>query len=890
MSFLSRIFRFEARKADLDAELRAHLEMAVADRIASGESSEEARAAAQREFGNLPLIEDVTRESWGWLWLERILQDLMYALRQLRRSPGFAASVIGTLALGIAAATAMFTVVDHVLLRPLPYRDPDRLVAMDEIDPQNQTHIDALWQDIVQWEAQSRSFDQFALYAPMSGRNFLRRNLDALQVSGTSVSTNFFSLLGVEPALGRGFIPEPIGSTAGQNEGAVMLSDAVWRQALNADPSIVGKSVTINNKSYTVVGVMPRGFEFQSKGALPALWTPIELGEHDKVRDYMSPGYSVLARLHPGVTVQSANSEISTIQKRLLPHYTDAHVRQQRSDARVQSYANSLVAADLRKALLALLAASGVLWLIAAVNVTNLLLARSAAREREIAMRGALGASHWRIVQQFLVEGLVLSCAATLLGSVLALAAVHLSRPFVPAHLNVDLSIHLNLTLLAVLCGLTVLTAVVSSAWPAFLAMRAPIEPALKQGSLQSGVGNRHKRIRSILVSLEVAMSLALLVVCGLLLRTIYSLRHVPLGFRTDHTVVANLDIPSYRFEDKNIIANLYRPLLERVQHTEGVQAAGLMSSVPLGQGFHISLGLAEKGKSIINAFLKPVTPDIQRIFDFPMLAGRYFNDGDTATSQPVVVVNSAFAEIYAPDKHDPSALIGKPLVNLGKNRRAVIVGIFNDQRQITVTKASQPEVEFCLNQLTPQDGFYQPSTIAMALVVRTDRPPASMVPELRTVLRQASPELANATFTTMDQVVEDSFGNQRLAAHLLEFFAASALLLSVAGLYGLLAWVVAQRTREMGVRIALGAGRGNLLWLVLRQAGLMLLIGVVAGLGLALSSARLLGSYLYGVSAHDGWTITAAAALLFASGILAAWLPARRAARVDPMHALRAE
>lgn len=891
MSFLGRIFRFESRKSDLDDELRSHLEMAIADRIAAGESREEARATAQREFGNLPLIEDVTRATWGWLWLERILQDVAYAFRQIRRSPGFAVSVIGTLALGIAAATAMFTVVDHVLLRRLPFSDPDEVVAVQAADMKASSYHDSPWQDVEQWIAQARSFREIAFYNAMGGRNFLTGQANSPQVYAVRASSNLFSTLGVRPSLGRDFTPEPIGPSAGHNTGTVILSDAIWKAALDSDPAIIGKSISINEKSYTVIGVMPSDFDFPFTGKSPKVFLPIALGEYDKVRDYMSPNYSVIARLQRGVTVKAATAEISTIQKRLVPNYTDPRVRQQHADAAVRPYVDVLVAADLRKALLALLAAACVLWLIAAVNVTNILFARSAARQREIAMRGALGANRLRILQQFLIEGFLLSGMAALLGTVLAFAAIRMSRSFVPEHLNVDLSTHINLTILAALCALTVLAGVLLSAWPALLAVRIPIEPALRQGSFQAGTGLHHKRLCSVLVAVEVAMSLTLLIACGLLLRTVYSLRLVPLGFHTDHVIVANLALPAFRYTGQNMVANLYQPLLDRVKHIDGVEAAGLMSEVPLGQSFNIELTLAMSdvkngpASRSFTSSLKSVTPDIQRIFGFPMLAGRFFNDSDTATSQPVALVNRAFAQLYSPSAKDPTAIIGQKLMG-----DRVIVGILNDQRQAKVAEPSKPEVEICLSQLAPGNGMYQPATMAMDLAVRTDRPLAAIIPELRTVLRQASPELANATFTTMDKVVEDSFGSQRLAAHLLEFFAGSALLVSVAGLYGLLAWVVAQRTREMGVRIALGARRGNLLWLVLRQAGLMLLVGIVAGGALAFSLTRFFASYLYGVSAHDGWTIAAASLLLFFCGMIAAWLPARRAARVDPIQALRAE
>lgn len=893
MSLWSRMMRQDARKEDLQDELQSHLRMAVADRIAQGESPEEARAAAQREFGNIPLIEDVTRAAWGWRRLETIAQDLRYAVRQMRRSPGFAISVIGILSLGIAAATAMFTVVDHVLLRPLPFRDPGRLVKIEEISAKTGRYSGVPWLDLEQWLAQSRSFAQIASYRGVRGRSFLEGKSASLQVQGTVVSTNLFSTLGVRPILGRDFIEEPTGFTAGKNGPVVVLSHAAWRDAYESDPAIVGKSVRINNDSYTVIGVMPPGFEIPEPALSPEVWIPLTLGHEDKERNYMSPGLDVVARLRNGASVESANAEMKTLQEQIAASYPGGDLVElhlEHATARVQSYADTLVETDLRKALLALLAASGVLWLIASVNVTNLLLARGAARQREIAMRGALGAGRWRIVQQFLVESLLLSGIATLVGTGLALAAVRLSKSAIPQSLHLDLSVHLNLIILGALCGLTLLTALVSSAWPAWFAVRSPIEPALRQGGLQAGSGRGQNRTRSVLVAAEVAMSLSLLVACGLLLRTIYTLRHVPLGYRTDHILIAHLALPAYRYQGQNMVVNLYQPLLERVDKLHGVQAAGYISQVPLGRSFNITLTLLNRNGTNSKAMLKPVSPSIQQIFGFKMLAGRFFNDGDTSTSQPVVVVNRAFAELHSPNKHNPAAIVGSRFMNIRKNATTTVIGVLDDERQSTIETPSEPEVEFSLPQLTLGSGFYQPSTVAMDLAVRTDRAPDAMIPEIRDLLRQASPEMANATFTTMDQVVEDSFGSQRLAAHLLEVFGGAALLIAVGGLYGLLAWVVTQRTREMGVRVALGAGRASLLWLVLQQAGWMLLAGIAVGTGLALAAGRLLRGYLFGVSAHDAWTMAGAAVLLFLSGMLAAYLPARRAAAVDPMVALRAE
>ncbi len=882
---------FGVRKAELDAEIEAHKRMAVVDRVARGESEAEARVQVDREMGNVPLAKDVTSEMWGWVWLERLGQDVRYAFRQMRRSPGFAATVIGTLALGIGAAAAMFTVVDHVLLRPLPYNDAGRLVLLGEGGRDTKNFYYAPWADLSQWKAQSQSFEDIAFSSGLTGRTYLEGKSAAVQVDGQAVSSNLFELLGAMPALGRGFVVEPPSFVAGRNTGTIVLSDAVWRGAFGGDKGIVGRVVRVNDVPWTVVGVMPAGFRYpaEASAVTAQVWVPLQLGESDKGRGYEAGYYEVIARLRRGVTVQAATAEMATIQKRVAAMYTDAEQREARSVARVERYGDSLIDTDVKKALLALLTAAGVLWLIASVNVTNLLLARSMARQREIAMRGALGASRGRVMQLMIVEALVLSSAAGLLGIGLALVAIRLTRSVAPIHLNVNFSTHIDFTILAALCGLTLLSAVLSSAWPALMAVRAPTDPALKQGGQQTGAGRRHNRVRSGLVAVEVAMSLTLLVACGLLLRTIYTLRHVPLGYRTDHIIVANLSVPSYRYVEKSVTASLYQPLLERAQQLHGVQAAGLMSEVPLGKTFNIMLSLRMNG-GMVMAGLKPVTPDIQKIFGMKMLAGRFFSNDDTPTSEGVAVVNPAFVQEFAPNKHNPASLLGMKVWNLRKDTPAHIIGVLDDQRQKAVSEPSQPEVEICLCQITPGSKIYQPSTIAMDLVVRTDRPTAQMIPELRDLLRQASPELANSTFSTMDQIVEDSFGSQRLAAHLLEIFGGAALLLCVAGLYGLLAYVVSQRTRELGVRIALGAQRGNLLWLVMRQAGEMLIAGVAAGLGLALASGRLVRGFLYGVQAHDGWTLAGAAALLLVSGLIAAYLPARRAAGVDPMTALRSE
>lgn len=853
----------------------------------------EAEQAARRAFGNVALLEERSREAWQWPMLESVWADIRYAFRQMRKNPGFAAVTIGTLALGIGAATALFTVVDHVLLRPVPYRDPDRLVEIRKSTHGNPDGgLDPALADIKQWARQNSSIESIAYWTGIGGVDFLVNRTSAQQITPEEVSSNLFATLGVRPEIGRTFTSSASEPPNTADENTVILSDALWKAVDGGDKAILGQSVRLNSKSYTVIGVMPAGFAFPADSArLPQAWVPIERAP-TAAPNSLATGdyYTVLARLRPGVTVATARTEMNLIQARVAAQYKDGYARKDQTGVVLKTYTQTLVTGSLRQALLALFAASLALWLIAVVNVTNLLLARGTARQREIAMRGALGASRGRVLRQMLVEGLILSGTASLLGLGLSISSVKLLAQQLQKQLPLGVPPSMpDAGVLAVLLGLTIVTAGLATLWPAWMAVRAPIEPALRQGGVQAGTGRAHHRLRSALVAIEIAMSLSLLVSCGLLLRTLYAIRQVPLGYHVDHILVAHLTVPSYRFTGQDVGQALYKPLLSRVQQVRGVDAAGLISEVPLGHGLRMQLSLYHGAKPI-DAFLKLATPGTQQLFGMRMLAGRYFSSQDTPSSDAAVVVNRAFARAYAPDKHDPTSVLGMPLFELTKNRTLRIVGVLDDEHQAAITKPSMPEVDLCICQITPDVGMYGMVSFGMTLVVRTDRPPSAMIPELRTILRQAAPELEHADITTMNQVVADSYGSQQLAAHLLEGFGAVALLLCVAGLYGLLSYVVAQRTHELGVRVALGAERSHLLWLVMRQAGAMLLAGAALGTGLAFASGKLIRGFLYGVDANDAWTLSCAAFFLIACGLAAAYLPARRAATVDPMEALRSE
>jgi predicted permease len=870
--------------AELQDEMAFHREMATRE--------------GRRSFGNVLRLREQSREAWGWTWLDRRMQDLRYAVRTLRLSSGFAVTVVVTLALGLGATAAMFTVVNRVLLRSMPYANARRVVEIQESGRLGAQTDGAPFLDIAEWRARSHSFEQIG-FVDKGRMAFLEGDAGSEQVDFPKVSANLFATLGVHPALGRGFAEHEDGFAKTEAGATIVLSDVVWRDAFGGDAKILGKVVKINGDSYTVVGVMPRGFSFPMGNANPSVWAPVTLGDADKTRENHAPLYMVVGLLKRGVTLQDAEAELKVIQAGVAKEYTDMYTRDLVNSVKIQRYSDTLVGTDVRTALLALFAAAGVLWLIACVNVTGLMLARGTARQREIAVRGALGASRWRIVLQLLTEGLLLSVVASALGLGLAVVALKIFAHGLAAQLKIQAGVMPSGAVIGVLLGLTVLSAVVSSVWPALVAARASIESSMRQGGLQSGVGRRQHRMRGLLVVTQVALSMTLLVACGLMLRSIYVLRHVPLGFRTDHVIVGNMTIPGYEFAGRNMMTELYQPLVERVQHLPGVQSAALMTEVPLGHTFQMVFSFSMPGNSAaavkrrdFRAQFRAVSPEMQKVFGFKMLKGRFFNEGDTPGSQAVVVVNRAFVKAFS-ENNDPDKMMGQQLMSLEKGKPAIVVGILDDERQVSVADQSQPEIEVSLRQITPNSFLYHSwagMIGPMDLAVRTDRSPSSVVPELRELLQKASPELAHTKFTTMNQIVEDSYGNQQMAARLLVVFGGSALLLCVAGLYGLLAYTVTQRTRELGVRIALGAQRGHVMWMVMRQAGWMLLAGSAVGLGLAYFASRLLGSFLYGVKPHDAWTMVAVSVALICCGLGAAYLPARRAARVDPMEALRAE
>jgi len=789
----------------------------------------------------------------------------------------------------------MFTVVDQVLLRNLPYRKPNQLIQVREAGKNGPSMFGAPFMDIQEWRERSHTLQSIAFHTYDKPTSFLEGVNGPVQVNTPKVSNNLFETLGVRPAIGRGFQNSAGDEFNKVNANTVLLSDSVWRDGFGADQNILGKSVRLNGASYTVIGVMPRGFQFPLNAAKPQIWIPIVLGGSDKVRiKNESQEYTIIARLNGGFNIRQATAELKMIQSDVAKLYTDPYARENAQSVEAASYRSSLVEGNVRRALLALLAAAGVLWLIACVNVTSLMLARAHTLQREIAVRAALGASHWRIMRQLLVQGLILSGTACVLGLALVFVALKLFENQAAVQLNVHIRMRPDSTLLFTLLGLTIASAAFSSLWPGVVAAKTSIEPVLRQGSSHSIGGSQTGR--SVLVIAQVAMSLVLLVACGLLLRTIFKMTQVPLGFRTDHVIVADMVIPAYKFDGKSMTTALYLPLVERVEHLPEVDAAALTTGVPLGRLFPVLLTFSgndpesRRIEDLVVQF-RAVSPGLQRVLGFRMLRGRFFNDNDTAGSAPVVVVNREFVRQYFGDNRDPGDALNQELLTYGNEKLAHIIGVIDDERQSSILEPSKPEVEVCIPQITPNTSFYRVAEgLAMNLVIRTHVQPALVIPELRKVFRSITPELTGSSFTTMDQVVDDSYGDRTMASHLLQLFAGLALLLCVVGLYGILAFLVTQRTQELGVRLALGADKRHLIWLVMRRAALILVLGLSIGLALSFGLGRVISSMTYGVGANDAITVTAATVLVLMAGLLASYIPARRAANVNPIEALRME
>ena len=871
--FLRRRYWDEERTRELDAYLEAETD----ENLARGMSPEEARRAAHLKLGNITLIREeiYTMNSLGWL--ESLWQDLRYALRQLRRSPGFTTVAVLTLALGIGANTAIFSVVYATLFRALPYKDPGRLVYVWSAEkargiPRSTVSVP----DFLDWRRQNRVFEGLA--ARTEGNFNLSGGTEPLQVGGLFVSANFFDVLGVQPVLGRAFTSEE--EVWGRNR-VVILSHRLWMRAFGGNSSVLNKQVTLNAEPYTVIGVMPAASSSSEPDV--ELWAPLS----------PPPGVPipreqrflrVIARLKPGVTFQRAGAEMDTITQRLQQTYKE--------DQGVTAYLVPIeeqLLGKLRPALLSLLGAVGFVLLIACANLANLLMARSATREKEFAVRQALGASCARLLRQSLTESLVLSFGGGALGVGLANWSLQPLRALVANEIPRAQDIGLQAGVLWFALGLVVLTGIGFALIPALLSFNTQAIQTMKESDRRLGTSLRGGRARDILVVAQTALALVLLVGAGLLLRGFRHLLAVNPGFDPDRVLTFEVSLPSTKYREGRQRISFFAQLLERVRALPGVKSAGATLTLPLGGGGRYWMNFEVEGKPqpenreslpIVN-FVE-VTPGYFSAIGVPMLRGRPVTGQDTEQSPRVAVISTTLARRFFSDT-DP---IGKR-IRMGSGPESPwlsIVGVCGDTVDRQLADEKFPQVYF------PYAQAMQEAAGDMMVAVRTASNPLALAAAVRQQVHALDKDQSMADVRTLGSVVSESLTVPRVNTLLVVVFASLALLLAAIGIYGLLSYTVAQRTRDIGVRMALGASRDDVLWLVVGHGVLLVGAGIGIGLGASFALTRLISSLLFGVRPTDPATFVSVSLLLGAVSALACYLPARRATKVDPMVALRYE
>jgi predicted permease len=826
--------------------------------------------------------------------MSTILQDLNFALRQLRNAPVFALTAVLTLALGIGINAAMFSVVDQVLLRSMPFPRANEIVQMGVRSASGGFSTTSL-PDIQDWQARSHSFQQIAYYTiqvPTLGGTSNPRIMPQI-VS----STNLFDTLEARPMKGRAFLPTD--SAPGQTN-VVILSAGTWEDIYHADPNIIGRSVPINGIPYTVIGVMPRGFAFPANTGDTSIWTPLPV-QDKALQDRSSSALSVIGRMRPGVTLADATHEMNSIHTQLLHEYPkDEDINPMHLDL----YPN-VITGSVRPSIIALDIAVFAVWLIACANIAGLLLARGNGRRREIALRTALGAQRGRLIRQFLTESLLLSLAGGVLGLALAALSLRLLKHYLAHAVIFGDQIHIDLKVCAFLLVASCISALLFGLLPAIHASTAPPQDGLRQGTAASGTSRGQNRWRDALVIGEIALTLTLLIAAGLMVRTLISLRHTRVGFVADQVVTAEIYLPSHsaiffsqpeQQSGPSIIQTFYEPLLLRIEALPGIQSVGFTTVRPL-QGswdFNMSVELANHPKpqhsSQAEAQARATTGDYFGTMGIRLLQGRFFSTTDSASAQPVAIVNHGFVRRFLANENP----LGQQVRYNDKGNRqwSTIVGVVDDSPQKTLGQPPLPEIHYNLAQLIPQDELYPVlGNFYMNAAIRSTLPSDTIDRELHRVVHDLQPDAALNNVQTMQQVVDNSLGNQVLAARLLGLFAFAGLVIAVAGIYGLLAYSVSQRTRELGVRLALGAQRNAVLWLVLRHALVLLAIGLTLGAIVTAASGKFLTSLLpVKLNGYDVLVSLSVALLLTLCGLLASFLPARRAAHIDPVVALRTE
>jgi putative ABC transport system permease protein len=815
-----------------------------------------------------------------------MLQEFRFALRNLIKTPGFTLVAVITVALAIAANTAVFSLVNALLIRPLPFKAPESLVLLfEKFSAQGLDQIPVSAPEYLDWEKQTRSYERIAAF------DFANFNLTGgdmpERIQGATVTPSLFPLLGVQPVKGRVFNDSEFGEG---NDGVVMISERLWRRRFNSDPQLVGTQLSVNGRSFTVVGIMPANFEFPLplfgvQGGTFAeradMWKPIAFTKQE-LESRGSRSYGVIGRLKPGVTLAQAQAEANTIIANWHPLFPDNYEPATKFGATLYPM-HDLVIGGMRPALMILLGAVAVVLLIACANLTTMLLARAGAREREFAIRLALGAGRMQLVRQMLAESILLALIGGTAGVMLAVWGLDLLRSIGAQTVPRLAEVNLDMRVLLVTLGTAVATGIVIGLIPALATGKPELTEALKEGGRGSTSGIRRNRLRNALVIAEVALALVLLVGASLLMKSFVRLQNVHPGFEPKNVLTMEVALPLLKYPRGKPVADFYAEVTRRVKALPGVEAAAFTSILPLS-GTNSDSSFQIEGRDAIAEKVYPdeeirgITPEYFSVIKVPLLQGRFFNEGDQFDGPGVTIVNQSFAKKWFPNQE----AVGKRITFSDTRKPDVkwitIVGVVGDMRHRGLDLDPKPEYYLAHNQ-TPYRG--------MILAVRSTQDPRSLTSAIRREISRLDPDLPAANVRTLEQVAADSIAPRKLSVVLIGVFAAVALVLASVGIYGVMSFLVVQRTHEIGVRMALGAQPSDVLRLVIGRAARLVLMGTAIGLILGVLSSRALRALLFNVGAFDLMTFLSVTIALIVVSLLASYIPAVRATRADPMIAL---